>query len=276
MSASDPLQTFDHLLASRSDWGGRMRVYLPKPLHGWREFAGEVGIIVLGVLIALGFGQIVEGWQWQEELRSTRKALSNELVVAADQGAERIAVEDCLRDRIGELASRLNSTTGTWTADPLPLPGGAERYPHWDNRAMGRVYSVPLRGWSQDAWDTAKSTGVLNHMSRQEIADYSAVYGEVTAIRDLQNEELPLETKLAFLSVDQRLDNSTRADALGTIGQLDALNAVIAGLSSLIIDQIKGLHLGVDRAATSKAMEFIIRSERQDRGTCVKDVRVQF
>ena len=31
-----------------------MYVQLPKPLHGWRQFAGEVGIIVLGVLIALG------------------------------------------------------------------------------------------------------------------------------------------------------------------------------------------------------------------------------
>ena len=31
-----------------------MHFHLPKPLHGWREFAGEVGIIVLGVLIALG------------------------------------------------------------------------------------------------------------------------------------------------------------------------------------------------------------------------------
>jgi uncharacterized membrane protein YraQ (UPF0718 family) len=29
-----------------------MHFHLPKPLHGWREFKGEVGIIVLGVLIA--------------------------------------------------------------------------------------------------------------------------------------------------------------------------------------------------------------------------------
>ena len=253
-----------------------MRVQLPKPLHGWRQFAGEVGIIVLGVLIALGFGQIVEAWQWRDEVGTTRNALANELVVAADQGAERIAVEDCLRDRVGELAGRLNSNKGTWTADPLPIPRGAELFPHWDDRAMGRVYSVPLRGWSQDAWDTAKSTGVLNHMSHQEVADYSAVYAEVAAIRDLQNQELPLETKLAFLSVDQRLDNSTRADALGAIGQLDGLNAVIAGLSSLIMGQIKGLHLSVDRVATSNEMKRIIRLERQDRGPCVKDVRVQF
>ena len=31
-----------------------MHIHLPKPLHGWRAFVGEVGIIVLGVLIALG------------------------------------------------------------------------------------------------------------------------------------------------------------------------------------------------------------------------------
>jgi hypothetical protein len=37
-----------------------MHFHLPKPLHGWREFAGEVGIIVIGVLIALGAEQGVE------------------------------------------------------------------------------------------------------------------------------------------------------------------------------------------------------------------------
>ncbi len=26
-----------------------MHFHLPKPLHGWREFVGEVGIIVVGV-----------------------------------------------------------------------------------------------------------------------------------------------------------------------------------------------------------------------------------
>ena len=37
-----------------------MKLRIPKPLRGWREFAGEVGIIVLGVLIALGAQQLVE------------------------------------------------------------------------------------------------------------------------------------------------------------------------------------------------------------------------
>lgn len=37
-----------------------MHFHLPKPLHGWREFAGEVGIIVIGVLIALSAEQFAE------------------------------------------------------------------------------------------------------------------------------------------------------------------------------------------------------------------------
>jgi len=252
-----------------------MHVHLPKPLHGWRAFAGEVGIIVLGVLIALGFEQLVEQWRWRQRVGTTREALANELVAAANQGAERIAVENCLRDRIGELSMRLNATGGQWSADPLPLGPQSQPIAHWDNRAMGRVYSVPLRGWSQDAWDTAKSTGALDHMSQNEVADYSAIYGEIAGIRDFQNQELPLESKLAFLSVDRRLDEGARTEALAALGQLDALNAVIAGLSSLMIDQMKGLHLSVDRAARADELKQIILAERQDRGICVKDVQIQ-
>ncbi len=37
-----------------------MHFHLPKPLHGCREFTGHVGIIVIGVLIALGAEQVVE------------------------------------------------------------------------------------------------------------------------------------------------------------------------------------------------------------------------
>jgi hypothetical protein len=50
-----------------------MHFHLPKPLHGWREFAGEVGIIVLGVLIALGAEQVVETLHWRSEIADARR-----------------------------------------------------------------------------------------------------------------------------------------------------------------------------------------------------------
>jgi hypothetical protein len=42
-------------------------LHVPKPLHGWREFVGEVGIIVLGVLIALATQQLVQRFHDREE-----------------------------------------------------------------------------------------------------------------------------------------------------------------------------------------------------------------
>ena len=252
-----------------------MHLHLPKPLHGWRAFAGEVGIIVLGVLIALGFEQLVEQWRWRREVGSTRQAIANELVAAANQGALRLADEDCLRDRIGELAAKLNASDGRWTADPLPLGRGAQPTPHWDNHSMPRVYAVPLVGWSQDAWDAAKSSGALDHMAREEVASYSDVYGEIAGIRDFQTRELMLESDLAFLSTNQQLDNRSRLDALGKLGQLDALNATNAGLSSLIVDELKGLHLNLDRVRFSNGLQAMVAEQRQYRGACVKDVRIQ-
>jgi hypothetical protein len=253
-----------------------MHVHLPKPLHGWRAFVGEVGIIVLGVLIALGFEQLVEQWRWEREVETTRQALANELATSANQAAILLAVESCQRHRIGELAARLKSANGRWTGDPMPLAPGAKLTPHWDQRSMGRVYAVPLRGWSQDAWDMAKSTGVLDHMNRDELAAYSSVYGELAGIRDFQSQELTLESKLSFLSSDQQLDDRSRVDALSTLGQLDALNATTAGLSSLMIDEIKGLHLHVDQAARSQQLEQDIQGSREYRGACVKDVQIRF
>lgn len=56
-----------------------MRVHLPKPLHGWREFAGEFGIIVLGVLVAPGFEQLVMALQERRASEEARKSIRAEI-----------------------------------------------------------------------------------------------------------------------------------------------------------------------------------------------------
>jgi hypothetical protein len=253
-----------------------MRFRFPKPLHGWHEFVHEIIIVVIGVLLALAGAELVENWRWQWQVGSTRRSIANELVLNANQAAGRLAVEDCMRDRIGELAARLKATSGRWTGDPMPVAPGSIPTPHWENRSMGRVYAVPLVGWSQDAWDTAKSSGVADHMSHEEVASYSALYGEIAGIRDFQDQELTIESSLSFLSTDQELDLSSRNDALAKLGQLDALNAVNAGLSSLIVEQVKTLHLPVDRVRGARELRQMIADARSYRGNCVKDVRVDY
>lgn len=80
-----------------------MHFHLPKPLHGWREFAGEVGIIVLGVLIALGFEQVVETLHWRSELAAFRSALNREVARDLEYYDYRISQRACISRRIDDL-----------------------------------------------------------------------------------------------------------------------------------------------------------------------------
>ena len=50
-----------------------------KPIKNWREFAKEVGIIVIGVLIALSGEQAVEAIHHRSEVREVREALNEEM-----------------------------------------------------------------------------------------------------------------------------------------------------------------------------------------------------
>ena len=72
-----------------------MHFHLPKPLHGWRVFVGEVGIIVMGVLIALGTQQMVEEFHWREEVRLTEEALTNEIALSLVSVAEKQMLGAC-------------------------------------------------------------------------------------------------------------------------------------------------------------------------------------
>ena len=80
-----------------------MQFHLPKPLHGWREFVGEVGIIVIGVLIALTAEQVVETINGDAQVREFRGAVDDEL--AYDMGAyqQRLMLGSCVRARLLEL-----------------------------------------------------------------------------------------------------------------------------------------------------------------------------
>jgi hypothetical protein len=70
-----------------------MHVHPPKPLHGWREFLGEVGIIVIGVLIALGAEHLVERYRWREEAAAARGSLNEELYHSVVDARERATLQ---------------------------------------------------------------------------------------------------------------------------------------------------------------------------------------
>lgn len=79
----------------------RLRFWNPAP--GVRAFLIELLIVVLGVLIALGAQQLVDGWNTRREVAAFRTALNEELAGGLATYRFRIAQGPCLLQRLEEL-----------------------------------------------------------------------------------------------------------------------------------------------------------------------------
>lgn len=220
-----------------------MHIHLPKAFHGWREFAKEVGIIVLGVLIALGFEQVVEQWRWHEQASQTREALTSEIQYSALWARERIAVQQCLRGRIAQLTAKLNNASPEWTADPVVLGKPLNAIGRELQTEVPPVYRAPHRPWLSDEWETAKSSGVIDHMDRREVRNLEFIYRNIQQLEALQNEESSLEPQISFLSFDQILPPQSRVQAFTTLARLDYLNAMQAQSARQMLATLGSSHL---------------------------------
>ena len=137
-----------------------MHVHLPKPLHGWREFAGEVGIIVVGVLIALGAEQVVETIHWRSEVAAERTSLLQEANDMLGAIAARNAQVPCVDRRLAEIRTVLERHR---RGEPLGLVG-----------TIGR----PTRqSATRGTWQIALAGQALAHMPHDEKLAFSDVFG---------------------------------------------------------------------------------------------------
>ncbi|HKO20681.1 MAG TPA: hypothetical protein VJU82_17535 [Acidobacteriaceae bacterium] len=137
-----------------------MHFHLPKPLHGWRAFAGEVGIIVIGVLIALGAEQVVEWVHWRNEVADARRALDREVAYDLGAVAKRQQEAPCIDRRLREIRSLLiGSTSGLRSGARSPL--GQPQL--WRPRT--------------DVWQVAVAGQAAEHMPLAMRLGYVRLYG---------------------------------------------------------------------------------------------------
>lgn len=123
-----------------------MHVHLPKPLHGWRSFVGEVGVIVLGVLIALGAEQVVEGVHSRRVAAQTRRDVREEASIDLAFVRGRLSESPCIARRIGELSDlietpRVKSQSSVWVGRPRNVPIFLERWKAVTSTARTATFS---------------------------------------------------------------------------------------------------------------------------------------
>jgi hypothetical protein len=166
-----------------------MHFRLPKPLHGWREFAGEVAIIVLGVLIALGAEQLVEEWRWHERVRTSLDSLSEQMQFDYFNAAEIVVTQPCVDAQLEQIERALSQPAAAWR----PLPAYSEPF----NRYVVRQ---PMRPWQDDVWRSMNDEGVASHLDRSLRQGIARFYSNMAGAVAYQSEASKLNFQLTALS----------------------------------------------------------------------------
>src|SRR3954453_16907622 len=155
--------------------GTSMHFHLPKPLHGWRAFVGEVAIIVLGVLIALAAEQLVDAWQWHSKVKRAEATMRLEL--AEDDGPQaygRALIATCLDRQL----KRIHDGAGQVPPDEL--------------RQWTLDYSPPFRTWDNEAWKVVVASDVGSHMGSDRLLAWSSPYRILPMLTDWNQRESQL------------------------------------------------------------------------------------
>jgi hypothetical protein len=194
-----------------------MHFHLPKPLHGWREFIGEVGIIVIGILIALGGEQVVEAIHWREQVRLEREALQTEVVGNLDAVRLRLLLEPCVRVRLREVSRILDDAERgiqpkLATRVGFPLPSGASR----------------------GAWNIAVTGDALSHMPIQAQLDFSGAFANFENWDEIRREEFDAWTRLDVLDQKSRLSTTDLAGLRQALAQAIAIDGRLTSIGPFI------------------------------------------
>jgi hypothetical protein len=215
-----------------------MHFRLPKPLHGWRAFVGEVGIIVIGVLIALGAEQVVEDWRWQQKVAHTTEELDGELHRNAASAYGWLTVAPCIDAQLQAIDLALASARQSGRVQPTaPM-------------------APPLERFSEDAWLNARALQVTDHMPHAKLTQYSQMF---YLPRRLAETEVELHKEAAELRSLRRSVSPISTDEVGSYqrqaGRVHELLNRVELAATLLLQQLASHGIKLSEEEKSRILE---------------------
>jgi hypothetical protein len=208
-----------------------MHFHLPKPLHGWRAFAGEVGIIVLGVLIALLAEQAVEAVHWRLEVADASKSLDGYLRHIETNVVQRVQIDNCIDRKLDRLDNLISAS---------------------DRPKIVRVELAPSRIWTTSGWQSVIASGAAAHMSLEQRGRYALVFDSTSRLAELNIEESGLVGELQLLNQPRTLSQDMRDQLIEDIARLRRLNMEIARFARQWLRFAEPLHLHMLRSDVAR------------------------
>lgn len=216
--------------------GGVLEIHhKPKLWADWREFAKEIGAVVIGVLLALAGQQIVETVSWRHKTADAEAAIRRELAVDLSYAAEQQALGVCANRYIDVLQRAVATSRPDIIAALYRL--GPPTHPH---------------PWRIDTWTAALSAQTPDHMAPGRVQAYSLAARFVNSEETQQWELVDLYSEAMAGRFGRLTEPSVANDELKTADRLRANEARRADITQSFLDSSRqSLRLlpSADRAA---------------------------
>jgi hypothetical protein len=185
----------------------QVETHRPKDVRGWRDFFKEVGIIFVGVVIALGAGEVVDAWNWQREVGIVKDSLDDELADTVFAARERMKIADCQRRTLDRLDQIADESRGTLVVRHAPVRR--------------------TRLWGSAAWDAAVASGAVAHMDHDDRNAYANLFSFVRLFRELNLRQEELWASIDAYHHPRALTESSRDRFVETVSELRALTGTM-------------------------------------------------
>ena len=216
-----------------------MDIHKPKPVHGWREFLKEVGIIVLGVLIALSAEQTVEWFHWRHEASQAEHHLHHDARVILDDMLERLEIQKCQDGRLTLIRDRLLASGANWTAMPPFYTYGPP---------AGSTYAHPMRSWPTTSWSNAVASTAAMHLADEQLDHYARIFAAAEREANDQATEHEASSELNVLGLSLTLTPDQKVVFLRLIEAERARNRVMAYEARNTLPQFTAIGIDVEQA----------------------------
>ncbi len=181
-----------------------MEIHKVKPIHTWRDFAKELGTIVLGIIIAISLEHFVEEWSWEKEVTAARQAIHAEMAANNENlFAFRLAIASCVDRELAEadrILAALEAGHDPGASASLRVPAGT------------LVRDAELQ--------SERASQVLTHFPRPELALISRYYAQLPDFRNFVGQESVAWQRLSVLPKLPK--GATASDLIGLRADLRA------------------------------------------------------
>ena len=223
--------------ASEAD--AQMDIHKPKPVHSWRELASEIGVIVIGILIAIGLEQTVEQIHWAHQVRQAHAELATDMAQSNRAFAFRAAADGCIARRIDRLEAVIEQVARHEPVARIP-----------------QVIPDIGNGLYHAAWQTNQAAQTLAHFDERELNLYGNYYIQIENVQRFIDLEGRDWNQLRVLQGDPaRLGPGDIASLRVAIQQVRFENYIIASIMRDEMETSRALGVAVPAANAARVAE---------------------